>query len=512
MICTTELTVIAITMFVTALTTATRATAAADAPPSTGPAANRFACDLYAKLAGEAKRDENLFFSPFSVATALAMVTEGAREQTAIELATALHGKAAASPDAHGKVDLAPMHEALSTLATRLSGKPVAPGARQQIDRLTGDLDKANRKARESQKPWEDQRHAQEIADELNALLAQVDQYELRSANALWAERSFPIEKPYVDAIAATYRTGGLFPVDFRGDANGSRLKINAWVSEQTRDRINDLLAPEHVTPDTSLVLTNAVYFKGEWSDPFDAKETQTDAVFTLADGKTTARTALMSKRGLGVARYGAFHADGSTFTTPTRVPMGEVDPKSAYPDADGFQIVELPYKGGDLSMLVLLPRSADGLAALERNVTADNLATWSKELTRRDVNVWLPKFKLDTGYDMVRTLKSLGVKRAFVNPVDREGGAQFDGISASRDPRQRLYIGAVVHKAFVEVNEKGTEAAAATAISMAVGTAMPRDVPFTPDFRADHGFLFTIRDTAAGDLLFMGRFVRPAQ
>jgi serine protease inhibitor len=192
-------------------------------------------------------------------------------------------------------------------------------------------------------------------------------------------------------------------------------------------------------------------------------------------------------------------------------VPRGEVDPKKVYPDERGFQLLELPYKGDEVSMLVIVPRSADGLAALEKKLTSADLKTWIDKLKKRTVIVNLPKFKLETKYTMEKTLQDMGMKRAFKDPRLADG-AQFDGMSESEDPEQKLYITKVLHKAFVEVNEKGTEAAAATAVIMAQPTSAPVFVPFTPTFRADRPFLFLIRDVKTGSLLFLGRMTNPKQ
>ena len=185
--------------------------------------------------------------------------------------------------------------------------------------------------------------------------------------------------------------------------------------------------------------------------------------------------------------RYGAFNSDGSFFATPTMVSAGaDPDPKTVYPGDGGFVMAELPYKGGELSMVVLLPQVAEGLPEVERNLTALKLQAFIDQLRDRAVDLYLPKFKLETDYQMNEILTAKGMARAFVNPA-LPNGAQFDGMSAGQDAAMKLYIGNVIHKAFVEVNEKGTEAAAATAIMMAPAAAPARPetmVPFTPIFR----------------------------
>ena len=215
----------------------------------------------------------------------------------------------------------------------------------------------------------------------------------------------------------------------------------------------------------------------------------------------------MMHKTGLEGARYAAFTADGSPFATPRTISREQAaDTTALYPGKGGFLVAELPYKGGDLAMLAIVPQDADGLAALEQKLSGEMLQASIGKLEARAVNVELPKFKLETEYQMNDTLKTLGMARAF-SPDD----AQFDGMTTSRDPANRLYIALVVHKAFVEVNEKGTEAAAATGVAMAAA-AMRVSIPFTPTFRADRPFLFAIRDIKSGTLLFLGRLTSPKE
>jgi serine protease inhibitor len=204
--------------------------------------------------------------------------------------------------------------------------------------------------------------------------------------------------------------------------------------------------------------------------------------------------------------RYAAFEKDGTFFQTPMWM-RGRMSPKELYPDETGFEVVELPYKGGDLSMVVIAPRSANGLAALEKMLNSTNLNAWVGKLQSRTVNVLLPKFKLTSSFDLGATLKALGMKRAFQEPG--KDGSQFEGLTESKDPSELLYITKVLHKAFVEVNEKGTEAAAATAVIMGKMGGMPR-IPFTPTFKADKPFLILIRDKQTGSILFMGRIMQP--
>ncbi len=473
-------------------------------------AMNTLACSMYGKLAAS---EDNVFFSPFSVSTALAMAAEGARGETAREMAE-LFGAGVALPrgDASFHYDWTPLHAGLGKMADRLAPKPAPPQLLRQLESLRTELAAANAKL-QSDTAYDEAHYrlgekAQELADQINLLQRQTDPTEFRAANAVWVERSFALQAPYREVIAEHYKTGGVKPVDFVGDPEAGRRTINDWVAAQTAQRIQDLLAPETVDESTRLVLTNAVHFLGEWLEPFDGARTRIEK-FALRDGGQT-DAALMRARKTDGVKYAAFHSDGSPFATPAMIAPGNAGASGHYPE-NGFQLVELPYRGGALSMQILLPASVDGLPKLEALLLPQNLERWNAALETRSVDVALPKFRLETGYELSQVLQQLGMQRAFVNPIDIEGGAKFDGISASDDPSRRLYIGAVVHKAFVQVDEKGTEAAAATAVAQLAGAGLPAMVPFMPVFRADRPFVFLIRENGSGAVLFLGRLARPA-
>jgi serine protease inhibitor len=468
-----------------------------------------FALDLYGRLRAD-NAGRNLFFSPYSVSSALAMVAEGARGETAEQMGKVLHFP-----------ETAQAHAGMAALNDHFNaGSRGAPRAvRARIEALRKELQAANRSAADLGRAgkWAEQekaaRKSQAVAAELNKLQSEYGQYELRVANALWGEKTYPFKQSYVDTVHKYYRTGGLFPVDFRNDYEGARKRINGWVEGQTNNRIKDLIPADALDKEAQklvrLVLTNAIYFKGEWAEVFAEGQTK-DEDFLLAGGGK-ARVPMMRRDDMGAVRYAAFRGDGTFFDTPTRVPFGKVDEKKVYPDERGFTMLELPYKGGELSMVVLVPRSADGLAALEKKLTSANLAAWVGKLQQRGTHVYLPKFKLETKYDLGQTLQGMGMARAFKDPR-RADGAQFDGMSESQDPAEKLYISKVLHKAFVEVSEKGTEAAAATAVSMAKPTAERASQPFVPTFKADRPFLFLVRDRQTGSILFLGRMVNPRQ
>jgi len=479
-----------------------------------------FAFDLYKQVAAENTGD-NLFFSPYSISSALAMTAEGARGATALEM-----GKVLRFPQAARRVgndaQLIPwrtslIHAGMGKLNARLTGKDKDTAALAAARAKIAELRKAHAAAQAKVKELRAQRRWREIskasqaerqaAKAFNEASAQVDQYELRIANALWGEKTYPFGKEYVDTVAKHYETGGVFPADFKTNFPAERTRVNRWVEDQTNNRIKDLIPelPPNEARMLRLILTNAIYFKGDWSVPFKEASTK-DLPFTLAGGKTV-KTPIMNARNLEVGRYAAFNADGSYFNTPRKINIGQKSGR--YPPKGGFAMLELPYKGDEISMVLVAPTGKAGLAGIEKALTPTNVAGWIGKGVKRKTHVFLPKFKLETSYKLGDTLKAMGMVRAFTDPRMADG-ADFSGMSASGDPRDRLYISKVIHKAFVEVNEKGTEAAAATAVMMGAATGIPRTVPFTPTFKADRPFLFIIRDRNSGSILFMGRMMDP--
>jgi serine protease inhibitor len=472
---------------------------------------NDLALDLYAQ-ATRGDAGKNVFFSPYSITNALVIVAEGARGKTADEMGKVLRFPRAArrvGGDAQAipwKVSL--IHTGLGELNRRLenSGKPPSKKVLDRLASLREALAESNDEV-DKKGTFEAAARSRRLATEINKLQAQFSRYEVRVANGLWGEKTYPFRQAYLDTIGKHYGSAA-FPVDFRNDPDGARKKINAWVEKQTRERIKDLVPKDAVDKSTKLVVANAVYFKGEWAEPFDAKETKVRPFF-LAEGAV--RVPTMYHDHLKAGRYAAFRKDGSFFATPQMVSVDGGDPKKLYPDRDGFEVLELPYKGDELSMVVLLPRSVDGLPALEKKLNSANLAAWTGKLRARPVNVLLPKFKLTAPFDLKKALVALGMKRAFRSPL-LEDGAQFDGMTTARDPKDKLYISDALHKAFVEVSEKGTEAAAATALLLKSEEKKLLMVPFTPTFQADRAFVFMIRDRQTGSILFLGRVINPSK
>jgi serpin B len=382
---------------------------------------NDFALKLYTKLAEQ--QEGNLFFSPYSISTALAMTYAGARGRTEAQMAEVMHFPTAASTQ---------------------------PGA-ELLPRSTRD---------------QKQFHSTfgTITKSLNDR-GEKGAYELIVANALWGQKGYGFLRKFLELIEASYG-GKLNEVDFIGATESARQRINAWVEKKTRGKIKDLIAKGVLDTMTRLVLTNAIYFKGNWANQFQEEETR-DAPFTLLDGEKIV------------------------------VPMMNQTGEFKYMETEGFQGLELPYIDEELSMIIFLPKKFDSLNEFEKKLTCENLSRWLVELRKQKVIVSIPKFKMTSQFALAEVLKSLGMTDAFsVN-------ADFSGMNGKKD----LFISAVIHKAYVDVNEEGTEAAAATAVVVSRAAIQPKP---TPIFRADHPFVFVIRDNKSGSILFVGRVANP--
>lgn len=484
---------------------------AAELPPvSDNPAVhsnNDFAVDLYRQLAKD-DASANLFFSPYSIFSALLMTAEGARGETARQMGTVLRFPPAVKITSASAKDVPwdtiTLHTNMAEVRQRLATGGEATAEREEaIKKRISQLEEEHKTL--TQKIAQDREYPSSgtlevfqrnvtVANEINTLRQQIDQYELNIANALWGERTFPFRQEFLTTLNTAYGAAA-FPADFLHNAERERERINQWVAQQTKERIENILAPGTLTPATRLVLANAIYFKGNWQDEFDKKDTQ-EADFTRADGqrvKVRLMADLDTRR-----RYVELLPDG------TRNEPVINQEKFAYefpPNPNGFQMLQLPYRGNTLSMLVLLPKQANGLPALEKLLTIANLNKWVEAMQEYRVRLFLPKFKLETFYSLPPVLKTMGMPAAF-----QPGG--FTGMSDSPEA-ELLALSEVAHKAFVEVNEEGTEAAAATVISVVRATSM-RVEPPTPTFRADRPFLFLIRDNQSGMILFLGRVVNP--
>jgi len=370
-----------------------------------------FAVELYNQLRNESG---NLFFSPESISTAMAMAYAGARGDTASEMADTLH------------FTLPPerLHPAMGELLSNLN--------------------------------------------------AAHDGYQLRVADALWAEKDYTFLDAFLRLTNSDYGAG-FNQVDFEGACEAARLTINQWVEQKTENKIRDLIPPGALDSTTRLVLTNAIYFKGDWETQFDKASTR-DEDFHLSPEQTI-KAPLMH-------RVGKFN----------------------YLNGGTFQALEIPYKTEELSMIVFLPNNTGGLPALERSLTAYNMRQLLGQLQHSSkVILSLPKFKMTRQFELQDALAAMGMPQAF------DGNkADFSGIASRKTMLAdgNLYISAAIHKAYVDVDEEGTEAAAATGIQHRGLTGAP---PPPIIFCADHPFMFLIRDNRSGSILFMGRVTNPS-
>jgi serpin B len=295
----------------------------------------------------------------------------------------------------------------------------------------------------------------------------------LRIVNRLFGEKTYAFEPPFLEKTQRHFGAP-LEPLDLRTGFVASQRHINQWVEDQTDKRIVELLPPGTLDATTRLVLVNAIYFLAYWSDPFE-KAATSDQPFALSAS--------------------------STKSVPTMHRTGRL----GYAQLDGVKVLELPYKGGDASMIVVLPDAQEGLPAVERSLSAARMEGWRRALSTDPVEVALPRFEISpASLPLAGDLQALGMPLAF----DRNK-ADFGGIGKPADPGERLYIAKVFHKAFVKVDEKGTEAAAATAVILAApGSAAPAKVR---EFKADHPFLFFVVEKTSGLILFMGRVADPS-
>jgi serpin B len=312
------------------------------------------------------------------------------------------------------------------------------------------------------------------IAQQFGTLLTDLNSagqsnYALSVADALWGQQGLQFLSQFLDTMQTDYG-GGLNQVDFIHQAEAARQTINAWVAQHTNDKIQDLFPAGSIDQFTRLVLANAIYFKGNWATAFNAASTH-DANFTLASGANE------------------------------QVPTMHGSTDYRYMQSDGFQVLELPYAGGRLAMDVLLPNGG-GSAGLSVGQLPSDLNSWFAGLGNQQVDVSLPKFTHTTNYGLSGPLQALGMPDAFTNAAD------FSGIT---DPTKTpLKISGVVHKAYIGVDETGTEAAAATGVGMIQVLCVVPDPPPPIQFNADHPFLFMIRDTQSGSVLFMGQEADP--
>ncbi len=296
----------------------------------------------------------------------------------------------------------------------------------------------------------------------------QKGQVKLAVANSLWPQKGTIFLPDYL-ALCQNDYSASITPVDYQ-KTEAARKTINDWVEAKTTGKIVELLKSGAIFSSTRLVLVNAIYFKGNWANQFKTDFTENEA----------------------------FHVSSEMAVA---APLMRQTGDFRYAESPSLQVLELPYMGGDLSMLVLLPRTVDGLGNLEAELTTQNLTSWIANLQNQKLAVFLPKFKSTSEFSLAGTLAALGMSDAFSSQAD------FSGMDGQKD----LFFSDVIHKAFVEVNEEGTEAAAATAVVM-FGSGAPQNSQPVSVFRADHPFLFLIRDNRNGSVLFLGRVTDPTK
>jgi serpin B len=373
---------------------------------------NEFGWDLLHQLQTESG---NLFYSPFSISSALAMTWAGARGDTEAQMAQTMHYN----------LDQASFHPAFNGLMLALDSRAKAEGI---------EADKA---------------------------------FKLHVANALWGQRGFSFVSSFLDTLALNYGTG-MYLVDFQNNPEGARQDINNWVSKETEEKIKDIVPPGVIDPMTRLVLANAIYFKADWASEFEKDDTA-DQEFHLADG--------------------------STVSVPTMFQNGSF----RFTAGNTLKAIELPYAGDQLSMVILLPHEGQ-LEAVQAGLNSASLDTLLNSMEYKNVDLYLPKFKYEYSLSLTDALVKMGMTDAF-----DASKADFSGMDGARD----LYIGDVLHKAFVAVDEAGTEAAAATVVIMELTSMMPESAI---EFRVDRPFLFVIRDIPTGTILFVGRVMNPSK
>ncbi|XP_058412578.1 serpin B3-like isoform X1 [Diceros bicornis minor] len=380
-----------------------------------------FAVDLFQQLKKSNK--DNIFYSPLSISSALAMTYSGAQGNTALQI---------------GKVSVSSLYVDRCRLISLLACVEKSGNVHHQFQKLLTELKKPT------------------------------DAYELNIANRLYGEKKFQFRQEYMDDVKKFY-LASVESADFINAAEESRKKINSWVESQTKGKIKDLFPP-HSLSSAILVLVNAVYFKGQWDKIF-YKEYTVEEKFWL--NKDTSKSVQMMKQ----ISYFNFTA------------LEDMQAK----------ILEMPYKDKDLSMMLVLPNEVDGLQKLEDKLTAEKLLEWTSSQNMREtlVDLRLPRFKVEKSYDLTNTLKSMGMVDAF-SPQD----ANFLGMAESRG----LMVTKIIHKSFVEVNEQGTKAAAATGTGVAGATS----VPLYESFHCDHPFLFFIKHNNTNSILFLGRVSSP--
>ncbi|MCK9613207.1 MAG: serpin family protein [Bacteroidales bacterium] len=367
---------------------------------------NLFALELYKNIG---MKQANLFYSPYSISTALAMTFTGAHGKTESQMRTVMHF------ETNGATFYEKYHKLINEINAINDGKTI----------------------------------------------------NIYTANSIWAQKDFKLLSSFTDVLKNSYNTTA-YNVDFVKQPEPSRLEINKWVEQQTNEKIKDLIQPGLIDYLTRLVLVNAIYFKANWEVAFDEKET----------------------------RQMTFRPD-ETSEVSCDFMFAEKDFKF-YEQEDGLKAIEIPYSQGKMSMLIILPGNNNGFDLLKKNMDMSFYNTINKSLSTTKVKLYLPKFKFTSDFELSDILVQMGMTDAFFDRAD------FSGMTGKKD----LKISKVIHKAFVEVNESGTEAAAATAVVMRIKSMPVKQ----PEFRADHPFMFIIKENTNNGILFAGDVYDPTK
>ena len=376
-------------------------------------AVNAFAFNFYKKFHNDPEKTGNLFNSPYSIFTALAMTYEGARGVTAEEMKSVLNIDQ----------DNESFHQYMQTLYTYLNEN---------------------------------------------------SEYNISTANALWPSIDYTMLPEYVDVIE-TFYGGKVTEIDYSDPAAAAEI-INTWVEEQTNNLIQDLIPESSIDPDmTRLILTNAIYFKGDWKIQFD-KDNTTDRDFTTSSGQIIQAQTMQ---------------------------LVETEDVFNYTEGEKYQVLELPYNGDETSMMIFLPKDGYDLSDVINSMDKDSYSQNIDSMSSKQVDTYIPKFEIKTPlYNLNDYLKNLGMQTVFTNAADLSG---LDGIGL-------LCISDVLHKAYIKVNEEGTEAAAATAVITKLTSVDPGDEPARTVFDCDHPFFFTIHHKETNTVLFMGNIQNPLE
>jgi serpin B len=370
---------------------------------------NQFALEFYSHLKNQ-ESEKNVFFSPYSISTALAMTYEGAKGETAEEMQSVFH---------------------------------------------FSENDKVRRSS---------------VAAIYNELNKNQSDYTLSTANALWVQKDYPLLEE-VTKVISEYYGGRLNNLDFIKEAEESRTTINNWIEDETNGKIKDAIKSGALGPLIRIILTNAIYFKGSWEIAFDEGDTQKED----------------------------FHVSSSQTVKADMMRLKEEE--FPYMETEALQMLEMPYKGDNLSMLVLLSKDND-IQSLEQGLDTNSLSQWRDQLKKQKVDVYIPRFNFKTEYQLKEQLKAMGMPLVFT-PPEGDRGADLSGFTENRN----LYISFITHLAFVDVNEEGTEAAAATVVGIQTTSI---SIDSYPVFRADHPFIFLIQEKKTGHILFMGKVTNP--